>query len=35
MKEPSLLETLASLELLDVEFPNVDDGLVKLDEINL
>jgi len=35
MKEPSLLETLASLEPLDVEFPNVDEGLVVLDEIKL
>ncbi len=35
MKEPSLLETLASLERLDVEFPNVDEGLVVLDEIKL
>ena len=31
-REPSLLGLLATLEPLDEIFPNVDEGLVKLDE---
>ena len=33
--EPSLLEVLATLEPLDLEFPDVDNGLGRLDEIKL
>ncbi len=32
-REPSLFEVLATLDPLDQEFPDVDDGLGKLDEI--
>lgn len=34
-KEPSLFETLALLQPLKEEFPNVDDGLGKLGDIKL
>ena len=35
IKEPSLLEILALLQPLDEEFPDVDDGLGRLDDIKL
>ncbi len=34
-REPSLFEVLAALEPLTEEFPDVDEGLGKLDEVNL
>jgi len=34
-REPSLFEVLASLETLDVDFPNIDDRLGKLDDIEI
>lgn len=33
-KRPSLLAFLATLSDLDEDFPNVDDGLLPLDDIN-
>ncbi|MDN5872590.1 MAG: AbrB/MazE/SpoVT family DNA-binding domain-containing protein [Nitrococcus sp.] len=33
--QPSLLETLATMEPLDVEFPDVDEGLHRLDDVKL
>ena len=34
-REPSLFEVLAALEPLTEEFPDVDQGVLKLDEVNL
>ena len=34
-REPSLFEVLAALEPLSEEFPDVDEGLRKLDDVNL
>ncbi|MBO3463699.1 AbrB/MazE/SpoVT family DNA-binding domain-containing protein [Aetokthonos hydrillicola Thurmond2011] len=34
-KRKSLLETLSTLEPLDEEFPDVDEGLLPLDDIQL
>lgn len=34
-REPSLFEALAALEPLTEEFPDIDEGLRKLDEVNL
>ncbi|AFW94978.1 type II toxin-antitoxin system Phd/YefM family antitoxin [Dolichospermum sp. UHCC 0684] len=35
IKKKSLLEVFANLEDIDEEFPNVDEGLLPLDEIEL
>ncbi len=35
IKKKSLLEVFANLEDIDKEFPNVDEGLLPLDEIEL
>lgn len=35
VRKLSLLAVLAALEPLDDEFPNVDEGLLPLDDINL
>lgn len=35
VKKPKLLELLATLEPLDEEFPDVDEGLLPLDDIRL
>ncbi|MBO1055339.1 MAG: type II toxin-antitoxin system Phd/YefM family antitoxin [Dolichospermum sp. JUN01] len=35
IKKKSLLEFFANLEDIDEEFPNVDEGLLPLDEIEL
>jgi antitoxin VapB len=35
IKKKSLLETLSTLEPLDEEFPDVDEGLLPLDDIEL
>ncbi|NEN88904.1 MAG: type II toxin-antitoxin system Phd/YefM family antitoxin [Okeania sp. SIO3H1] len=35
VKKKSLLQTLSTLEPLDEEFPDVDEGLLPLDNINL
>jgi antitoxin VapB len=34
-REPSLLEVLAALEPLDETFPDVDEGLGKVDEVKI
>lgn len=34
-REPSLFEVLAALEPLTEEFPDIDGGLRKLDDVNL
>lgn len=35
IKKKSLLQTLSTLEPLEEEFPNVDEGLLPLDDIEL
>lgn len=35
IKKKSLLETLSTLEPLDEDFPDVDEGLLPLDDIEL
>lgn len=35
VKKKSLLQILSTLEPLDEEFPDVDEGLLPLDDINL
>ena len=35
VKKKSLLQTLSTLEPLDEDFPDVDEGLLPLDEIDL
>ncbi|NES63862.1 MAG: type II toxin-antitoxin system Phd/YefM family antitoxin [Okeania sp. SIO2D1] len=35
LKKKSLLQTLSTLESLDEDFPDVDEGLLPLDDINL
>jgi len=35
IKKKSLIETLSTLEPLDEEFPDVDEGLLPLDDIEL
>jgi len=35
LKRPSLLALLATLETLDVDFPDVDEGLLPPDDIKL